>query len=507
MKKKSQNSAVVHLIHNILWGIFAMSLAVTVKVLLVGDETINLFSLDFYGLKSTFAFKFDTISTLMLLMITLLGAIIGKYSLRYLNGEIRQVYFYKYLFVTLTSASCLVLSNNLIMLFSMWLLSSFGLHKLLLYSQSRKQAIQAAWKKFFVSRFGDVAILFAILLTYQTFGTFDFSELFIAVSTISQHSYESYNLSIIGILIVVGAMSKSAQFPFHFWLPETMETPAPVSALMHAGIINAGGFLIIRLSPMLQHAQTAHFILTIFGSVTAIFGALVMITQNDIKRKLAYSTISQMGVMMVSCGLGAYSLALFHIIAHSFYKSHAFLSTGFLVEESKKVKFSHSNPSILFLLIGVLAGYLLITIGSIYSERQFIAYFAYIAILLLGFVQSFGFTQHSFDKIGIKFFAILFCILTFSIGICFLFELFLHQKLLLLTPMNWDSIGSRISLQVITSYISYTIFVIGLGLSLLLINPKNNFSKRLYIYFWNGGYFSQRTSSFFNQFALKKGAK
>lgn len=505
MKKSSNNNLSISLVHNSLWLFFAIALVLAAKVLLRGDELINLFSIEIYGLKSAFALKIDTISALMFLMITLLGAIIGRYSLRYLNGEKRQLYFYKYLFIILTSVSLLVLSNNLIMFFAMWLLSSFGLHKLLLYSPERKQAVAAAWKKFFVSRLGDVAILFAIVLTYQTFGTFDFSELFIAANGISYHSQEAYQLSIIGFLFVLGAMSKSAQFPFHFWLPETMETPAPVSALMHAGIINAGGFLIIRLSPMLQHAETAHLVLTIFGSVTAVFGALVMITQNDIKRKLAYSTISQMGVMMVSCGLGAYSLALFHIIAHSFYKSHAFLSTGFLVEESKKVKFNHSKPSMGFLILGAMTGYLLITLGAIYSERQYIAYFAYIAILLLGFVQNFDFRQNSFEKIGIKFFVTLFCILTFSVGICFIFESFLHEKLAILTPMTWGDNAST-SLQVIASYISFTIFVIGLGLSELLINSKNTFSKKLYIYFWNGGYFSQRTSSFFNQLTAKKGA-
>ena len=207
----------------------------------------------------------------MITMITLLGAIIGKYSLRYLNGERKQAYFYKYLFVTIISVSFLVLSNNLVMFFAMWLSSSLGLHKLLLYSPERKQAVAAAWKKFFVSRFGDLSLLIAIVLTYRTFNTFDFSELFQAANAVANNSPEARMLSIIGALFTLGAITKSAQFPFHFWLPETMETPAPISALMHAGIINAGGFLIIRLSPMLQHAELAHIILTIFGSVTAVF--------------------------------------------------------------------------------------------------------------------------------------------------------------------------------------------------------------------------------------------
>ena len=464
--------------------------------LVYGDGTLNLFSLDFLTIKMSFALRIDTISALMIVMITLLGAIIGSYSLRYLNGEKRQGYFYRYLFLTLISVSFLVLSNNLIMFFSMWLSSSLGLHKLLLYSPDRQQGVAAAWKKFIVSRMGDLSLLLAITLTYRAFGTFDFSELFDAASLVRESTPEARSLSVIGVLFTLGAMSKSAQFPFHFWLPETMETPAPISALMHAGIINAGGFLIIRLSPILQHAEFAHIILALFGAVTAVFGALVMITQNDIKKKLAFSTISQMGVMMVSCGLGAYSLALFHIVAHSFYKSHAFLSTGFLVEESKKVKFNHSKPSILFLIFGAAFGYLLITLGVMYADSKYLAYFAYSAILTLGFVQNIELGEQSLFKMGFKFFALLFGIFTFSFGICFAFESFLHERLSSLTPMTWGESGG-IMIQAITCFVTYTIFVMGLALSAFLIESNGSFIHKIYLYFWNGGYFSQRTSSLF----------
>jgi NAD(P)H-quinone oxidoreductase subunit 5 len=430
-------------------------------------------------------------------MITLLGAIIGKYSIRYLNGELKQAYFYKYLLLTIASVSFLVLSNNLVMFFAMWLSSSYGLHKLLLYSSERRQAVAAAWKKFFVSRFGDLCLLVAIVLTYRTFGTFDFSVLFQAADAVAGHSHEARMLSIIGALFTLGAISKSAQFPFHFWLPETMETPAPISALMHAGIINAGGFLIIRLSPMLQHTELAHIILVIFGSITAVFGALVMITQNDIKKKLAFSTMSQMGVMMVSCGLGVYSLALFHIIAHSFYKAHAFLSTGFLVEESKKVKFNHSKPSLLFITLGVTFGYLIIALGSVYADSQYIAYFTYFAILMLGFVQNIDFGEQSFFKMGFRFFSLLLGIFICSLGICLIFESFLHTRLDALTPMIWGE-DSNSTVLAITCFVSYTIFAVGLGLSVLLIDSKGPFIQKIYLYFWNGGYFSQRTSFLFN---------
>ena len=506
MPKTSTTRISITFIHLALWTLFTVALGLALWNFIRGDAITSLFSAELAGVKNIFELRIDTISTLMLLMITLLGGIIGKYSLRYLHREVRQVYFYSYLLLTIISASLLVLANDLIMLLMMWLLSSFGLHKLLVYYPERKQAVAAAWKKFFVSRFGDVALLAAIILTYQTFGTFNFSQLFSAANAIVQHSFEAHRLSIIGILFVFGAISKSAQFPFHFWLPETMETPAPVSALMHAGIINAGGFLIIRLSPLLQNAEVALLILTFFGSITAVFGALVMITQNDIKKKLAFSTVSQMGVMMVACGLGAYSLALFHIIAHSFYKAHAFLSTGFLVTESKKVKFNHSSASPLLLLSGVFAGYALIAIGSAYFELQYVAYFSYAAILLLGFVQNIDFDERSSHKLHVNFFGILLLTLAFSFGVCFAVEAFLHHKLADYSQVT-PGYNGRSIVHVIACFSAYTVFAIGLGLSALLMQSKAGFIQKIYLYFWNAGYFSQRTSLFLNIILPKKGLR
>jgi NAD(P)H-quinone oxidoreductase subunit 5 len=134
---------------------------------------------------------------------------------------------------------------------------------------------------------------------------------------------------------VAGAMLKSAQFPFHSWLPDTMETPTPVSALMHAGIINAGGFLVIRMAPLLSLSHPAMGFLALFGTITALFGSLVMLTHSSIKRVLAFSTIAQMGFMMLECGLGAFSLALLHLVSHALYKAYAFLSSGNLNSTGK----------------------------------------------------------------------------------------------------------------------------------------------------------------------------
>ena len=149
----------------------------------------------------------------------------------------------------------------------------------------------------------------------------------------------------IGMLYVLGAMTKSAQFPFHSWLPDTMEAPTPVSALMHAGIINAGGFLVIRLSPLIALSHSALGLLALVGAFTALFGGLVMLTQTSIKRALAFSTIAQMGFMMLQCGLGAFSAALLHIVAHSLYKAHAFLACGSVLDGAARLK-TEARPAL-----------------------------------------------------------------------------------------------------------------------------------------------------------------
>jgi NAD(P)H-quinone oxidoreductase subunit 5 len=150
---------------------------------------------------------------------------------------------------------------------------------------------------------------------------------------------------VIAMLLVLGAMTKSAQFPFHSWLPDTMEAQTPVSALMHAGIINAGGFLVIRMSPLVTLSHVALDLLIVVGAFTALFGGLVMLSQTSIKRALAFSTIAQMGFMMLQCGLGAFSAALLHIVAHSLYKAHAFLATGSVLDAAARLK-TDARPSI-----------------------------------------------------------------------------------------------------------------------------------------------------------------
>jgi NAD(P)H-quinone oxidoreductase subunit 5 len=186
-----------------------------------------------------------------------------------------------------------------------------------------------------------------IVLVHDVFHTWNFSALFNAANELHKSGLTTSSLEINSIcfLLVAGAMLKSAQFPFHSWLPDTMETPTPVSALMHAGIINAGGFLIIRLNPLVTLSPAALSTLALFGAFTALFASLVMLTHASVKRSLAFSTVAQMGFMMLECGLGAFGLAVLHLVAHSLYKAHAFLASGSIVSMAKSAWTPTEKPN------------------------------------------------------------------------------------------------------------------------------------------------------------------
>lgn len=265
----------------------------------------------------------DRLSGLLTFLVAMVGAVTYRFSLRYLDGEPGQAAFLRRLFLTVAAAYFLMLATNLWLLFLSWLMVSLGLHQLLIYYKDRPKAVRPARKKFLISRFGDVALLSAICWIGIHWGTWDV-QTFLALS-----SHESGTaVETVGLLIVAAALTKSAQFPFHSWLPETMESPTPVSALMHAGIINAGGALLLRFSPLLVRDSAALFLLTLVGTATVCLGLLAMWAQTNFKRTLAWSTVGQMGFMMVECGMGAFGAAALHIVGHGFYKAWSFLRAG-----------------------------------------------------------------------------------------------------------------------------------------------------------------------------------
>ncbi len=277
-------------------------------------------------------FFIDTLSLILLLLIGGLLAVVLRFAHAALDGDPGRRRFLMWLGLTGTAVMFLVVSGNLLQFALAWSATSLLLHRLLVFYPNRPGALLAARKKFIVSRLGDACLAAVLVLTWREFGTWDFVALFDRAALMAaQPGAPSGQVQIIGVLLAAGAMLKSAQFPFHSWLPDTMETPTPVSALMHAGIINAGGFLVIRMNPLVTLSPWAMTLLAAVGAFTALFAALVMLTQASVKRGLAFSTIAQMGFMMLECGLGAFDLAMLHLFAHSLYKAHAFLSSGSVV--------------------------------------------------------------------------------------------------------------------------------------------------------------------------------
>jgi len=272
--------------------------------------------------------RLDAVSTTMLLLVTFIGWIVLRYASTYLDGEDRQGAFTGWLCLTLAAVLLLVTAGNLAQLVASWIATSLFLHRLLIFYGDRPGARRAARKKFITARLGDIALITAAVLLSIAYGTGDIGQILDAA-----RSGEGGSLAVAAAgLLAVAALLKSAQFPTHGWLTEVMETPTPVSALLHAGVINAGGFLLIRFADVLLLAPGVLAVLVGIGGFTALFGSMVMLTQSSVKTSLAWSTVAQMGFMTFECGLALFPLALLHIVAHSLYKAHAFLASGGAVE-------------------------------------------------------------------------------------------------------------------------------------------------------------------------------
>jgi len=277
-------------------------------------------------------FYIDTLAAIMFALVAFVGLIVVLYSRNYLDGDRGQARFTRWLCLTLAAVLLLIVSGNLFQFALAWIATSLGLNKLLLFYPERQAAVLAARKKFLASRLGDLCLIAAMALLHQTFGSLDYAVLFAGAETMRAGGDIPGAIHAVAVLLVVAALLKSAQFPLHGWLTEVMETPTPVSALLHAGVINAGGFLVLRFADVISLSAPSMEVLVIVGGVTALFGSVVMLTQTSVKVSLAYSTIAQMGFMMLQCGLGAFAAALLHIVAHSLYKAHAFLSSGSVID-------------------------------------------------------------------------------------------------------------------------------------------------------------------------------
>ena len=274
----------------------------------------------------------DALSASLFCLVAFIGLVVMIYSRNYLAGDPGHSRFLRWLCLTLASILMVIISGNMLLFALSWILTSVSLHGLLVFYRERPAAVMAARKKFIASRMGDLCLIIAMVLLYGMFGSLEYHALFKGAEVLGESTELPGAIHAVSLLLVVAALLKSAQFPLHGWLLEVMETPTPVSALLHAGIVNAGGFLILRYSDLISLSTPALETMAIVGGFTALFGSVVMLTQTSIKVSLAYSTIGQMGFMMLQCGLGAFSAALLHIIGHSLYKAHAFLTSGSVVE-------------------------------------------------------------------------------------------------------------------------------------------------------------------------------
>lgn len=345
--------------------------------------------------------KVDSLTAVMLLVVTTVSAIVHVYTIGYMMHDEHKQRFMSYLSAFTFFMLMLVTSNNLLQLFFGWegvglcsyLLIGFWFHK--------ESACQASIKAFVVNRVGDLAFILGIYSVYIIFGSIEFENIFSNIdkfkdTTITVLGNKYNSIDVICILLFIGAMGKSAQIGLHTWLPDAMEGPTPVSALIHAAtMVTAGVFLVARFSPLYEYSEIARNIVTIVGAVTCLFAATIAIAQNDIKKIIAYSTCSQLGYMFFACGVSAYSVGVFHLMTHAFFKALLFLSAGCVIHSMsdeqdinkmgglwKKIPFTYT-----MFWVGSLA------LGGIYP---FAGYFSKDAILEASYMSGSKFGHFAF---------------------------------------------------------------------------------------------------------------
>jgi NADH-quinone oxidoreductase subunit L len=311
----------------------------------------------FYDLSSVASFAIpiglyvDRLSAVMMTLITGVSVIIYNYSIGYMYQDRHARRYLAMICLTDFVLICMVSSSNLMMLFLFWQVLSYLLY-VLAHNHAHAGTLAGAFKTFTLLRVADTAFLAGIALAYQLYGTLEFQELFaraaeMPVTLSFWPGFEISGATAVTLLFFIGAMGKSAQFPIHLWLPGSLFAPTPVHALLHAGIINAGGFLINRLAPLFGLSSTTLHVAFLIGTLTAVLGASMMLAQNDIKKTLGFSTIGQMGYMIMECGLGAFSLAVFHLIAHGLFKATVFLNCGNVIHKARQEPhFPHTDHQV-----------------------------------------------------------------------------------------------------------------------------------------------------------------
>ena len=298
-------------------GALGLALAAAVQLWLAGPVAVQVSGVTLSRL--------DPVSASLAVLVAFVGWVVLRYARRYLDGEAREGAFHGMTLAAVAAVLVLVQAANLGVMVAAFIAVGIALRKLLLFYPTRPEARRAAAKFTRVWGVGDAMLAMAAALLWLAFGTWD-------IAALNGAGDFPLAAGAAVALIAVAALLKTAALPVHGWLTEVMEAPTPVSALLHAGIINAGGILLITLSGLVQNSPGAMAALVMLGGLTALFGAAVMLTQSAAKTALAWSTVAQMGFMLMQCGLGLWALALLHIVAHSLYKAHAFLSAGEAVQ-------------------------------------------------------------------------------------------------------------------------------------------------------------------------------
>jgi NADH-quinone oxidoreductase subunit L len=286
-----------------------------------------------YGnFSADFALYLDQLSLIMLLVVTGVGFLIHIYSVGYMWDDPSYYRFFAYLNLFMFFMLTLILANNYLVMFIGWEGVGLASYLLIGFWFTKDSAASAGKKAFIVNRIGDFGFLIGLFLIIQHFGSLNFTQVFAQVQPFAPENTSAGLLTAIGILLMVGACGKSAQIPLYVWLPDAMEGPTPVSALIHAAtMVTAGVYMVSRSHVIFERAPMALMVVAVIGTLTALFAATIGITQTDIKKVLAYSTVSQLGYMFMACGVGAFSAGIFHLMTHAFFKGLLFLSAGSVI--------------------------------------------------------------------------------------------------------------------------------------------------------------------------------
>ncbi|MGK0420339.1 MAG: NADH-quinone oxidoreductase subunit L, partial [Candidatus Pseudothioglobus sp.] len=286
------------------------------------------------GLNISVGFLVDNLTALMLVVVSFVSLMVHIYTIGYMHEDKGYTKFFSYISLFTFAMFTLVISNNFMQLFFGWEAVGLVSYLLIGFWHHKESAVQANLKAFLVNRVGDFGFLLGIAMVLMFFGTLDYAETFSQKDQIiGQTLFGGVSaITVVCLLLFVGAMGKSAQVPLHVWLPGSMEGPTPISALIHAAtMVTAGIFMVSRMSPLFELSDVALTVVMVIGAITALFMGLLGIVQNDIKKVVAYSTLSQLGYMTVALGVSAYSVAIFHLMTHAFFKALLFLAAGSVI--------------------------------------------------------------------------------------------------------------------------------------------------------------------------------